>query len=101
MEVQNISKSNDFALIESNIKNERTTRIYNLRWVFLAIQMSFRSLVISVVIFVGLIQSIESGPFEDIGCKGELDSVGWAKLDRIVEDCFSLMRSVELYGLSR
>lgn len=63
--------------------------------------MGFRSLTLTVVFLVALIQSIESGPFEDIGCKGQYDSVGWAKLDRIVDDCFSLIRSVELYKLAR
>lgn len=63
--------------------------------------MGFQSLILSAVLFVALFQSIESESFFDIGCKGQYDTVGWAKVDRIIEDCFSLMRSWELYKLTK
>lgn len=69
--------------------------------------MSLRSLIFAAVLFVAFIQSIESSvespiiSFDKIGCKGEFDSAGWAKIDRIIETCHNLYHSVEFYNLSR
>lgn len=65
--------------------------------------MDLRSLICSAMLFVAFIQSIESSrtSFDEIGCKGVYDSAGWAKIDRIVEDCHSLFHDTELYNLSR
>lgn len=63
--------------------------------------MNSKSLRILIVLIVALIHCTEAGPFENNGCKGQLDSVGWAKLDKIVDDCYSLFREPELATLAR
>lgn len=65
--------------------------------------MNFRSVVFSAMLFAAMIHMIESSgqSFEAIGCKGVYDAVGWAKIDKIIEDCWYLYRSTELYALAR
>lgn len=65
--------------------------------------MAIKCFVFAAVIFVAYIQTIESSiqEFDEIGCKGRYETAGWAKIDRIIQDCYNLYRNTELFGLSR
>lgn len=71
--------------------------------------MGVRNLTLSMVVLVAFIQSINSQSpaqlfkvtFRDSGCRGTFDSSEFAKVDRMIEECYDLFKEPELYPESR